>query len=79
MAVRLRVKCCTNISFDQGVSTDFGPEFGSDPSVSVRDDSFGGSILKLDIPVKQSCKFRCSDIYSRGYKPSYLSVAVNYY
>ena len=37
------------MSFDERVSTDFGPEFRSDSNVLVRDYSFGGFILKFNI------------------------------
>ena len=49
LAVGLRVEGCTKPPFNQGISTDLSLELRSDSSILVRDYSFRGSVLKLDI------------------------------
>ena len=52
LAVSLQVECGTKPLFNQGIGTDFSPEFRSDSSILVRDYSFQGTILKFNIFVK---------------------------
>ena len=52
LAVGLWVECSAKSSLDQGIGTDFSPEFRSDSSILVRDYSFWGTILKFNIFVK---------------------------